>query len=296
MSEGKRFVLVGLGELLWDLLPQGRQMGGAPANFAYHAAAWGEEGVVVSCVGADPLGRELQERLADLGLETRHVAVDGRHPTGTVTVKLDARGAPDFTIHAPVAWDFIPWSAELGELAGRADCVCFGSLAQRAEGSRTTIRRFLEATRPDCLRVFDINLRQAYYSLEVVEESLRRSHVLKLNDSELPTVAALFDLAGNVRDVVGALQRQFGLRLVVLTRGEHGSLLFQGGRAWEHPGTRVTVVDSVGAGDAFTAAVAVGLLRGADLGRIQERANRIAAYVCTQAGATPPMPGELFRS
>ena len=294
MKRKRRHILVGLGELLWDLLPQGRQMGGAPANFAYHAAAWGERGIVASCVGADPSGRELLRRLRGLGLSVRHVAADPSHPTGTVSVRLDARGVPEFTIHENVAWDYLPWTPALQTLAEEADAVCFGSLAQRNAASRGTIERFLDATGAHCLRILDINLRQTFYTREVIERSLARSCVLKLNDGELPVLAQLLGIPGDIREVLARLRRQFALQMIVLTRGAQGSLLLTEQATLEHPGTRVTVADTVGAGDAFTAAVAVGLLRGDTLADIQIKADRVAAYVCTQAGGTPAMPPALF--
>lgn len=291
----RKLIVVGLGEILWDRLPGGKQLGGAPANFAYHAFMLGANSYVASCVGSDELGREITERLASLKLDQRYIAFDRTHPTGTVDVELDANGKPNFIIQEDVAWDFIPTTPALLDLARRTDAVCFGSLCQRSSVSRNTIRRFLRATRADCLRVFDINLRQRCYSRQIVEDSLKLSKVLKLNDDELPVVAALLGLKGSETSVLEQLTARYGLCLVALTKGEKGSILYTPERSSTHPGFRVEVVDSVGAGDAFTAALVMGLLRGDELDRIHAFANRLAAYVCSQRGATPEIPTELIR-
>jgi fructokinase len=290
----RRLTVVGLGEILWDLLPAGRQLGGAPANFAYHAQALGGAGVVVSCVGADDAGREILRRLEKRGLATRYIATDPDHPTGTVSVALDVRGNPDFTIHEGVAWDFLPRAPELLELAARADAVCYGSLAQRSSVTRETIRAFLEATRPECLRVFDVNLRQRFFSEGIVRASLDRADVLKLNEEELPVVAELLGVEGTETEMLDVLLDRFSLRAVALTRGERGSLLRRPGETAEHPGfQREEIADTVGAGDAFTAAMVMGLLQERDLWAVCEGANRLAAYVCSQPGAMPAVPPEL---
>lgn len=288
------FVLVGLGEVLWDLLPGGRQLGGAPANFAYHARALGSRGIVVSCVGDDYLGREILHRFGELGLECGYIAIDREHPTGTVTVELDAAGKPDYIIHEGVAWDFIPFNPDLQALAGRADAVCFGSLCQRSAVSRETIRRFLEATREDCLRVFDINLRQSYFNADTIHAMLDLSNVLKLNDEELPVVAELLEMEGSESDLLARLIDRYSLYLIALTRAARGSRLARAGKESTHPGYAVKVADTVGAGDSFAAALAVGLLRGESLDRINKRANLLAGYVCTRSGAMPELPAELL--
>ena len=291
-----RFCLVRLGEVPWDMLPAGRQLGGAPANFAYHAAALGGAGAVASCVGDDESGREILRRLDELGVDRAAVAVDGRHPTGTVTVALDEAGRPHYTIHEPVAWDFIPFGPAQQALAGRADAVCFGSLAQRSATSRGSIQKFLAAVRPGCLRVFDINLRQAFYDRAVIAAGLERADVAKLNDEELPTVARLLALEGDEPAMLEALVRRYALRLAVLTRGPAGSVMLTSNERSNLGGEPVKVVDTVGAGDAFTAAVAIGLLEGAPLAALHRRAARLAAYVCTQHGAMPQVPKEICDS
>jgi len=288
-------VIVGLGEVLWDLLPRGKQFGGAPANFAYHANTLGAKGYVVSCVGADALGDEILKRLDALGLRRDYVAVDAAHATGTVSVTLDAAGCPTYVIHENVAWDFLRPGPALLSLAAAADAVCFGSLAQRSAVSRATIRDFLAATGPDCLRIFDINLRQRYFDADTIAASLSRATVLKLNDEELPVVAELLSIAGGEEEILGELCLRFNLRLIALTKGAGGAMLFTPGRCSVQPGLPVEVADAVGAGDAFTAALAMGMLAGLDLDVIGAHANRLARYVCSQHGATPPMPPELLR-
>jgi len=293
-EENRKFLVVGLGEILWDVLPDGKQLGGAPANFAYHSHVLGVEGVVVSCVGQDELGKEILESLTNLGLSTDYVAIDAEHPTGTVTVELDSEGNPEYTIHEDVAWDFIPSTPELMELAAKADAVCFGSLSQRSQTSQETVRQFLEATHSGCIRVYDINLRQQYYSKEIIDDMLTRAEVLKLNDEELPVVSSLLGIEGEDNAVLGSILKRYGLRLIVLTRGGEGSLLFGDGeisicRNFD----AIEIADTVGAGDAFTAAVTTGLLRGKKLDEINKFANRLAGFVCTQVGATPKVPESL---
>jgi len=297
MSNEESFTLVGLGEILWDMLPTGKQLGGAPANFAYHAQALGAKGVVVSCIGDDELGKEILSQLGGLGLDCAYIAVDKAHRTGTVTVKLDENGVPDFTIHENVAWDFIPLDSALLELAGRADAVCFGALCQRSDVSRDTVRRFLKETKPDCLRIFDINIRQSYYSKDIVGAMLETSNVLKLNDDELPLVAELLDIKGSESEILAELVARYELRLVVLTKGAEGSRLYGPDGDSECKGIPPEkIADTVGAGDAFTAAVAVGLLKGDGLEQINAHANRVASFVCSQNGATPKLPDDLVQS
>lgn len=290
----KQFTVVGLGELLWDLLPEGKQLGGAPANFAYHAKAMGANGYVVSCIGKDDLGQEILDQLEEHGLDLSHVDKDAEHPTGTVTVELDAQGIPSYTIHENVAWDFIPTSPALLELASKTDAVCFGSLAQRLPVSRATIKQFLEATPPDCLRFFDVNLRQAFFSKEIIREGLEVSQVLKINDEELPVVGELLSISGSETDIMDALIEKFSLRVIALTRGDKGSLLYSADDQSDHPGfPPEEIADTVGAGDSFSAATVMGLLEGLKLSVVCENANRLASFVCTQNGAMPILTDEL---
>jgi fructokinase len=287
------FRIIGLGEVLWDLFPTGAQMGGAPANFAYHARALGACSAVVTRVGLDALGRDIRLRLEELGLPSDLVQVDEAHPTGTVTVELEGDGIPLFTIHERVAWDYLRPTDAAMQAAGEADAICFGCLAQRCEPSRSTIHRLLEQAPAGARRIFDINLRQRFYSRVIIENSLRQANVLKLNDTELPIVARLLGLGGDMESQVATLARQYDLDVVALTCGPQGSLLYQAG-GWSECGSRpVRVQDTVGAGDAFTAALALGLLLKMDLDTINQAANEVARHVCACVGATPPLPAEL---
>lgn len=284
------FKIVGIGEVLWDLLPSGRQLGGAPANFTYHATALGADTRLVSRVGRDELGRETLERLGKLGVSTECVEIDDQLVTGSVGVTVSAGGQPHYEIFENVAWDSIQGEATARRAVASADAVCFGSLAQRSAVSRATIQSLIRAAPSSALRIFDINLRQHYHSREVIEQSLSLANVLKVNDAELPRLVEWFALTGDVRAQIEQLATRFELRAVALTRGDAGSLLFAGGRWSDHPGAPTTVVDTIGAGDSFTAAMTLGLLKGWELDRINDHANRLAAFVCSQAGATPLLP------
>lgn len=288
-----RPLIIGVGELLWDLLPGGKQLGGATANFAYHAHNLGAEALIVSRVGNDALGREILGLLTGFGLRTDGITTDPALPTGTVSVSLDADGTPTFVIRENVAWDFIaPAPAILAE-AARADAICFGSLAQRNPVARASIRAMLRAAPPKALRIFDINLRQHFWSKELILESLERANVFKLNDEELPVVGSFLGLAGDEGSQLRQLAARFGLAAVALTKGPQGSTLLVGVKLVSRPGSQLVVADTVGAGDSYTAALAMGLLAGHEPERIIERAHRVASFVCTQPGAMPPMPAEL---
>lgn len=291
MAETKSTV-VGLGELLWDLLPSGKQLGGAPANFAYITNLLGNIGIPASRLGDDTLGDEARKRLLDLGLSATFVQSDPIHHTGTVKVEIDQAGQPRFEILCPVAWDFLEWTESWQQLAGEADAVCFGSLAQRSSDSKATIRSFLHATRPTAVRVFDVNLRQSFFNREVLAESMKLATVVKLNHEELPRIMRLFELENrSERDSARRLLTMHNLKLLCVTRGDRGSLLISPDECDEHPGVRVKVVDTVGAGDAFTAALVHGYLRGTPLKEINETANRVGAWVASQSGATPAPKG-----
>jgi fructokinase len=295
-SEDGKFVLVGLGEILWDMLPEGKQLGGAPTNFAYHAQALGGKGYVVSCVGNDEPGGEILSVVEGIGLDKQYIAVDENHPTGTVTIELDNEGKPNYVIHENVAWDFIPSNWGLMELAAKTDCVCFGSLCQRSEVSRETVRNFLGATNERCLRIFDINLRQKFYSREIIDSMLGISNVLKLNDEELPVVTEMLGIEGDQTKVLSRLAARYGLRLIALTKGAEGSRLYTDEEDFHCEGIAPgKIADTVGAGDSFTAAIAMGLLRGDGLEEINNFANRLASFVCTQNGATPRLPEDLIK-
>lgn len=290
-----KHTIVGLGELLWDLLPSGRQLGGAPANFAYFANLLGDRGVVASRVGNDDLGRQAASRLHQLGSSTEYLQCDPAHATGTVEVRVDSAGQPQFEIASPVAWDFLEWTDAWKKLAEEADAVCFGSLAQRSPDSRKTILQFLRSTQPKTLRVFDVNLRAPFYCREVLEASLQLADVIKLNHDELPVLAGILGIPfRGERSTVEVLLHACKAKLVCVTRGSCGSLLVGKGGAAEHLGFRVVVVDTVGAGDAFTATLVHHCLRGSTLNEMNEAANRVGAWVATQAGATPvPSKGNL---
>jgi len=288
-----RPLIIGVGELLWDLLPGGKQVGGAAANFAYHAQALGAEALVVSRVGQDALGREILDRLRSFGLRTDGITTDLAYPTGTVSVALDTDGKPTFEIYEDVAWDFIEPSKAILDEASQADVICFGSLAQRNPAARASIRAMLKATPPAALCIFDINLRQHFWSRELIVESLDLADVLKLNDEELPIVAQAIGLAGSESSQLRQLAARFELKAVALTKGANGSSLLVGGELVSRPGSKLIVADTVGAGDSYTAALALGLLAGHEPNQIVECAHRVADFVCTQPGAMPLMPSQM---
>lgn len=281
--------MVGIGELLWDMLPSGKQLGGAPANFAYISSLLGGRAAVVSRLGNDELGGEAQDRCRKMKLDVSHLQLDTQRPTGTVEVSLDEKGVPAFTILTGAAWDYLEWNDDLRSLASKADVICFGSLAQRSEASRNTIQQFLRGARERCLRIFDVNLRQSFFNPTILKTGFALGTVAKLNEVELPVVLRSVGLpaTGDECADVRVLLEHFGLRLVCLTRGEKGSLLVSKDGVSEHPGFRIKVADTVGAGDAFTAAMAKKLRQGASLDQINEFANRIAAWVASQPGAMP---------
>jgi fructokinase len=286
-------LVIGVGEILWDLLPTGPQLGGAPANFAYHAHALGARAAVVSRVGSERYGREVFARLKSLGLPEETIQVDDHAPTGTVTVTLADQGVPHYTIHENVAWDRLAVTPSALEAVRNAQAICFGSLAQRAPVSRDAIQRLVAAAPAAAWHIFDINLRQHYYSREVLETSFKLANVLKVNEDELARLAEMFGLSGDERSRIAQLAERHRLRVVACTRGEHGSLLLAGGRWSDHPGVPAKVVDTVGAGDSFTAAMILGLLANWGLDEVNRRANEVAAYVASCAGATPELPDTL---
>ncbi len=281
-------LVVGLGEVLWDLFPEGKQLGGAPANFAYITNLLGDRGIIASRVGHDALGDEIQQRLGTLGLESSYLQLDSARPTGTVRVRVDQDGQARFEITDMVAWDFLEWTPAWESLAQQADAICFGSLAQRSPASRETIHKFLGAARPGTARIFDVNLRQAFYSAKVLSESLKFADIAKLNAEELPRVVELLGIPHHgEQPSAERLRFAYGLKLVCVTRGARGSFLVSEFERHEHPGFRVQVADTVGAGDAFTAALVHHFLRGAGLAAMNEAANRVGAWVASCVGATP---------
>lgn len=294
-SSRKRLVIVGLGEILWDVFPDGTKFGGAPANFACSAAGLAGEFAnvfVASAVGQDQLGNQAIGALAAHGVQTNAVTALPQQ-TGQVLVHLDSAGKASYQFVDDTAWDNLQWSDQWSDLADRCDAVCFGTLGQRSAPSRKTIQQFVASTHESSLRVFDINLRPPYFSDEVVDASLRIANVLKLNDEELPRLSRQYGLKGTDDELIRQLKDLFGLRCVALTRGENGAMLFVGDTIVETTGQSVEVVDTVGAGDAFTAALACGLLAGHEPSTLIEHATAIASFVCTQSGATPTIPIEL---
>ena len=283
----KRPVVAGIGEVLWDIYPDAAHFGGAPANFASHAARLGAESLMVSAVGADAHGDKALQALSDRGVNTSRVACDQAHPTGQVLVTLDAQGVPHYEIALDSAWDHLAWSADLAAFAERCDAVCFGTLAQRSPDSRATIRRFVEAVPRHALRIFDVNLRQRFYDRDTIEMSLRHASAVKLNAEELPIVTQLLGLGGySHRELLRQLMDTYDLRLAALTRGPAGALLLDDRGEDDCPAPPTVVVDTVGAGDAFTASLVVDVLRGLPLSEINRRANALASLVCSQPGAT----------
>jgi fructokinase len=285
----KSYNIVGLGELLWDVLPKGKELGGAPANFAYMTSLLGDHGIVASRVGGDALGRTAGRRLERIGLRSKFLQVDTQHATGTAKVDVDPMGQPTFEIVENVAWDFFEWTPEWQKLASTADAVCFGTLAQRSPQSRTTIRSFLQEVGRGTTRVFDMNLRQKFYSAEMLDDSLKLADIVKLNQDELQIAVKLLgsEFADEERSARW-LRDKYGLRLVCITRGDKGSLLVSSTEIHQHNGIRIVVADTVGSGDAFTAALIYHYLRRASLATMNEAANRMGAWVASQTGATPP--------
>ena len=287
-----RPTIVALGEVLWDMLPGGKKIGGAPLNFACHATQLGCKGVMVSSIGKDALGDELLEGIAPIGVELSFIQRSNM-PTSMVDVVVDSQGTPQYIINEGVAWDHILFTPEMDALAQKADAVCWGSLAARSETSRTTIIRFVESTREDCLKVFDINIRQHYYDKEFINWGLTQANVLKLNDDELPLLQGYYSLMGDPIEQCRELLERFGLRYVVYTCGSKESVVVGAEDISRIDTPKVEVVDTVGAGDSFTAAFVSGLIRGDSIAETHRHAVDIAAYVCTQAGAIPALPVNL---
>lgn len=285
-------IVVGLGEALWDVLPEGRKLGGAPANFAYHAGQFGIETLAVSALGKDSLGDETCDELNKKGL--RHVMPRVDYPTGTVQVTLDKAGVPAYDIKEGVAWDNIPFTSEIEEIAHNCRAVCFGSLAQRNKVSRDTIRKFIKATPKNCMRIFDINMRQNFYTKEVIQESLRMCNVLKINDEELVTIGRMFGYPGlDMSNKCWLLLGKYNLDVLVLTCGINGSYVFTRGEMSFQTTPKVKVADTVGAGDSFTGSFCAALISGMPIAEAHKLAVEVSAYVCTQNGAMPELPAEL---
>ncbi len=287
-------IVVGMGEALWDVLPEGKKIGGAPANFAYHVSQFGLPSCVVSAVGDDALGTEIVENLTSKGLNQLVETVP--YPTGTVQVEIDQAGIPQYDIKENVAWDNIPYTARLEQLAERTKAVCFGSLAQRNVVSRNTINRFLDAMpqTPDSLVVFDVNLRQGFYNKEILCNSMKRCNILKINDEELVTISRMFGYPGiDLQDKCWILLGKYNLKMLILTCGINGSYVFTPGKVSFQPTPKVEVADTVGAGDSFTAAFIASILKGKTVAEAHSQAVRTSAFVCTRPGAMPILPPDI---
>lgn len=287
--------VVGIGEVLWDILPDGKKIGGAPANFAYHVSQFGLQSLVVSAIGDDVLGQEIIGTFRDKGLNSIISTVP--YPTGTVQVELDMAGIPQYIIKEGVAWDYIPFTPELEALSRNTCAVCFGSLAQRSTVSRNTINRFIDTMPKDngTLIVFDANLRQSFYSEDVLEQSMMRCNVLKINDEELPTVCRISGVPeSDPEDQCRALSNRYNLKILILTCGVNGSYIFTHDAKSFLPTPQVKVADTVGAGDSFTAAFTASILSGLPVPVAHRKAVDVSAFVCTQNGAMPILPAELL--
>ena len=286
-------VVVGLGEALWDMLPDERKLGGAPANFAYHAGQFGFKALAVSAVGNDPLGDETLQSFDAKHLEYIMPRVD--YPTGTVQVTVDAAGIPSYEIKQGVAWDHIPFIKEMEKAAHHCRAVCFGSLAQRSVESRKTIENFLDAVPANCLKIFDINLRQNFYSKEVIVNSFDRCNILKINDEEIEVVAKMLGYAGlSMEDICQRMLGEYNLEMVVLTCGVNGSYVFAPGKKSFMDTPKVKVIDTVGAGDSFTGSFCAAILKGKSIEEAHALAVKTSAFVCTKSGAMPDMTSLQF--
>lgn len=286
--------VVGMGEALWDVLPEGKKIGGAPANFAYHVSQFGLPSCVVTAIGDDPLGREIVENFTSKGLN--QLIAEVPYPTGIVQVEIDPAGVPQYEIRENVAWDNIPYTDRLEALAKNTKAVCFGSLAQRNVVSRNTINRFLDAMPhdDDSLVVFDVNLRQGFYTKEILCNSMKRCNILKINDEELVTVSRMFGYPGiDLQDKCWILLGKYNLNMLILTCGINGSYVFTPGNVSFQPTPKVEVADTVGAGDSFTAAFIASILKGKSVAEAHSLAVRTSAYVCTRKGAMPVLPAEF---
>jgi fructokinase len=288
----KKYTVIGMGEVLWDMLPTGKVLGGAPVNFAYHAAQLGAMGVAISAVGDDELGREIMNTVDEKGIKNC-IAVNN-YPTSTVGVTLK-EGKPEYTIYENVAWDFLELLPEAIQILKETDAVCFGTLAQRSWVSHESIMLALKLVSDHCLKVYDINLRQKYYSKALIHESLSLANIFKINDDEVEIFKELFGLEGTETEVCQKIKETYSLNYLALTKGESGSYLFGKDEVSFLPTPVVTVEDTVGAGDSFTSAMVMGILNKRPLKEIHQKAVEISAFVCTQKGATPTIPSELLR-
>lgn len=291
MTTNDKYV-VGLGEALWDILPDGKKLGGAPANFAFHAGQFGLNAIAVSALGEDKLAEETIEQLEAKKLAYCMPRVP--YPTGTVQVTLDAGGVPTYDIKENVAWDNIPFNKNIEAVARKTRAVCWGSLAQRNVVSRNTTYSFLDATPKDCMKIFDINLRQNFYTKEAIRASIKRCNVLKINDEELVLIGRMFGYPGlDIENKCWLILGKYNLDMLVLTCGINGSYVFTRGTMSYQPTPKVKVADTVGAGDSFTGSFCAAILYGKSVAEAHRLAVEVSAYVCTQNGAMPVLPQEV---
>lgn len=285
----KTFNIIGIGEILWDILPNGKHLGGAPANFAYISKQLGNNGIVLSRVGNDEFGKEILSELKLKNISTDLIQIAAENPTGIVKVRLE-NGQPNYEIVENVAWDFLEFTENWNNVAERCDAVCFGSLAQRGKISRETIRKFVEKTKG--LRIFDVNLRQNYFSNEILHESFRLANIVKLNHEELPIISEIFEIEGaKLIEKAEKLLLEFDLKMICVTRGGNGSLLITQDAVSEHKGLKIKIADTIGAGDSFTAGMTHGILRDWTLEKINDFANKVGAFVASNTGAMPDFYG-----
>jgi fructokinase len=289
----EKYTVIGIGEVLWDMLPTGKVLGGAPVNFAYHAAQLGAVGVAISAVGDDELGREIMNTVNKK--EIKNCIAINKYPTSTVGVSLKD-GKPEYTIYENVAWDFIELFPEAIRVLKESDAICFGTLAQRSWNSHEAILAALNLVPQNCLKVYDINLRQKYYSKELIQESLLLANVFKINEDEVVIFRKLFGLEGTETEICQKIKETYSLNYLALTKGESGSYLFGNDEVSFEPTPVVTVEDTVGAGDSFTSSMVMGILNKKPLKEIHQKAVQISAFVCTQKGATPILPDEILNS
>jgi len=290
MEKNNKFLIAGIGEILWDLLPSGKVLGGAPSNFTFHCNSLGNKTAIISAIGKDELGVDIIYNLIENGLNTEFIQKTNEYPTSTVGVSVYEKGIPDYNIFENVAWDYLEYNDSLDELAKQCDAVCFGSLAQRSAVSKNTIQKFLKNTRPDGLKIFDMNLRQDFYDEETIDKSLVFCNVLKLNEEELNVLSQIYGYGSRVYEyeILKKIKQKFDLRFVALTKGADGSLMMSDRESVFLTPENVKVVDTVGAGDAFTAGMAHGILHGFTLAKTNTFANKLASIICSTNGATSP--------
>ncbi|MHB1274732.1 MAG: carbohydrate kinase family protein [Candidatus Humimicrobiaceae bacterium] len=292
---GKNFTIAGIGELLWDIFKNEKKLGGAPANFAYHVSALGHNGIIISRIGNDKIGREAIDFLGELNLNTGYIQIDSNKPTGTVVVEMDDNNQPDYIIKEDVAWDFLEWNKKINDILLSIDAICFGTLAQRNEITRQTILKFLKMANNKAVKILDINLRQNFYNEQIISKSLKLADILKLNTGELEVLSKMHQINQKYseKDLCKFLIDKYGLNLICLTKGEEGSLIINENSYHESPAFPYEVVDRVGAGDSFTAAMIIQYLKGSALSDISEYANKLASWVTSKKGGTPVYDSEI---